>query len=41
MWIKQEADMSVVIPERLKDLLTREKKAFACLALVKRDGTPR
>lgn len=32
--------MSVVIPERLKDLLTREKKAFACLALVKSDGTP-
>jgi PPOX class probable F420-dependent enzyme len=32
--------MSVAIPERLKDLLTREKKAFACLALVKKDGTP-
>ncbi len=32
--------MPVVIPERLKDLLNREKKAFACLALVKRDGTP-
>ncbi len=32
--------MSVVIPERLKDLLTREKKAFAMLALVKSDGAP-
>lgn len=32
--------MPVVIPERLKDLLNREKKAFACLALVKHDGTP-
>ena len=32
--------MPVTIPERLKDLLTREKKAFACLALVKKDGTP-
>jgi hypothetical protein len=37
---KQEVNMSVEIPERLKDLLTREKKAFACLALVKQDGTP-
>jgi len=32
--------MAVVIPERLKDLLARDKKAFACLALVKSDGTP-
>jgi PPOX class probable F420-dependent enzyme len=32
--------MQVEIPERLKDLLTCEKKAFACLALVKKDGTP-
>jgi PPOX class probable F420-dependent enzyme len=28
------------IPERLTDLLTREKKAFAQLALALRDGTP-
>ncbi|MDE3088368.1 MAG: pyridoxamine 5'-phosphate oxidase family protein [Chloroflexota bacterium] len=28
------------IPERFVDLLSREKKAFAFLALVKRDGTP-
>lgn len=32
--------MSVQIPERFADLLTREKKAFAFLALVKSDGTP-
>jgi len=32
--------MAVVIPDRMKDLLAREKKAFACLALVKKDGTP-
>jgi PPOX class probable F420-dependent enzyme len=32
--------MSVTIPERLLDLLGREKKAIAFLALVKRDGTP-
>ena len=32
--------MSVKIPERLADLLGREKKAFAYLALVKSDGTP-
>jgi PPOX class probable F420-dependent enzyme len=28
------------IPERMADLLAREKKAFANLALVKKDGTP-
>ena len=28
------------IPESFADLLTREKKAFAFLALVKKDGTP-
>ena len=32
--------MSVTIPEKLKDLLAWEKKAFAQLALVKKDGTP-
>ncbi len=32
--------MSINIPERLADLLSREKKAFAFLALVKSDGTP-
>jgi PPOX class probable F420-dependent enzyme len=32
--------MSVKIPERLLDLLGKEKKAFANLALVKKDGTP-
>lgn len=31
---------SGLIPERLHDLLTREKKAFANLALVLRDGRP-
>jgi len=28
------------IPEKYADLFTREKKAFAFLALVKKDGTP-
>ena len=28
------------LPERVADLLTREKKAFAQLALTRRDGTP-
>ena len=32
--------MTVNIPERLLDLLGREKKAIAHLALVKSDGTP-
>ncbi len=32
--------MSVTFPASLADLLTREKKAFAHLALVLRDGTP-
>jgi PPOX class probable F420-dependent enzyme len=32
--------MSVTIPEQLQNLLTREKRAFAFLALVKTDGTP-
>jgi len=32
--------MTVKIPDRFTDLLAREKKAFACLALVKKDGTP-
>lgn len=32
--------MSITIPERFTDLISREKKAFAMLALVKRDGTP-
>lgn len=32
--------MTLPIPERLQDLLTREKRAFAFLALVKKDGTP-
>ena len=32
--------MTVKIPERFADLLTRDKKAFAYLALVKSDGAP-
>ena len=32
--------MAVHIPERLADLLTRQKKAFASLALVRKNGTP-
>jgi len=32
--------MTLPIPERLQDLLTRQKRAFAFLALVKKDGTP-
>ncbi len=32
--------MSVSIPERLLDLLSREKKAFASLALTLADGSP-
>lgn len=32
--------MTVTIPERLHDLLTRQKRAFAVLALVKKDGSP-
>ncbi len=32
--------MAITIPERLADLLTREKRAFANLALTLRDGTP-
>jgi hypothetical protein len=32
--------MSFQIPEKFSDLLTREKRAFAHLALVKSDGTP-
>lgn len=32
--------MAVAIPEKMRDLLTREKRAFAFLALVKKDGTP-
>ena len=32
--------MSVQIPERLADLLARETKSYAFLALVKSDGTP-
>ena len=32
--------MTLTIPERLQDLLTRQKRAFAVLALVKKDGTP-
>lgn len=32
--------MSPRVPERLSDLLSREKKAFAHLALVRQDGTP-
>jgi PPOX class probable F420-dependent enzyme len=32
--------MTVAIPEQMKDLLSRPKKAFAFLALVKSDGTP-
>ena len=32
--------MSITIPEKLKDLLSWEKKAFAQIALVKKDGTP-
>ncbi|MBE0697392.1 MAG: PPOX class F420-dependent oxidoreductase [Anaerolineaceae bacterium] len=30
----------IQIPEKMSDLLTREKKAFAYLALVKSDGSP-
>jgi PPOX class probable F420-dependent enzyme len=32
--------MSATIPENMRDLLTREKKAFAFLALPMSDGTP-
>ena len=32
--------MSIAIPEHLVDLLSREKKAFAILTLVRKDGTP-
>ena len=32
--------MAVAIPEHLADLLTREKKAFASLGLVLKNGTP-
>jgi hypothetical protein len=32
--------MNFQIPEQMADLLTREKRAFAQLALVKSDGTP-
>ncbi|MBI3762456.1 MAG: PPOX class F420-dependent oxidoreductase [Chloroflexi bacterium] len=32
--------MSVIIPHEFADLLTREKKAYAHLALVLKDGTP-
>jgi PPOX class probable F420-dependent enzyme len=32
--------MSIQIPESFRELLTREKKAFANLALVLSDGTP-
>ena len=32
--------MAIKIPERVADLVTREKRAFAYLALVKADGTP-
>lgn len=32
--------MTVTFPARLADLMTREKKAYAHLALVLRDGTP-
>jgi PPOX class probable F420-dependent enzyme len=32
--------MSEAIPESLKDLVSRDAKAMAYLALVKRDGTP-
>ncbi len=32
--------MAVTIPEKLKDLLSRDKKAFAQLATVNKDGAP-
>ena len=32
--------MTVNIPEKFSDLLSREKKAFASLATVKKDGSP-
>jgi PPOX class probable F420-dependent enzyme len=32
--------MAVTIPEKFTDLLSREKKAFAFLATVKKDGAP-
>jgi hypothetical protein len=32
--------MSAIIPESFKDLVCRETKAMAYLALVKKDGTP-
>jgi hypothetical protein len=32
--------MSAIIPESFKDLVSRETKAMAYLALVKKDGTP-
>jgi PPOX class probable F420-dependent enzyme len=35
-----QATEHVEIPERARDLLTREKKAFANLALVRHDGRP-
>ncbi len=32
--------MTVQIPDRFTDLLSRQKRAFAVLALVKKDGSP-
>jgi PPOX class probable F420-dependent enzyme len=32
--------MAAIIPEKFADLMSREKKAFAHLATVKKDGTP-
>ena len=32
--------MPALIPERLTDLLSRETRAFACLAVTLNDGTP-
>ena len=37
---KQQELLPAKIPDRALDLLSREKKAFASLALVRADGTP-
>ena len=40
MTIPPPAPVPVQIPERLQDLLSWDKKTFANLALVRKDGTP-
>ena len=38
--MSEQTTSGIQIPERLKDLLTDEAKAFAHLALTRKDGTP-